>query len=156
MRRLVTFLLAASMLVLPSAALAQSAGDEQYADPFGQVEEPNGSQEEPAQAPEATPEAAPAPAPAPAEPTASGEEAVVSQQADSPTLPVTGLPAGLLAGTGALLLAAGTTLRRRASLRWRPSRSTRAPRFDARSAVSSAGHASYRACCRSCARAATP
>jgi hypothetical protein len=112
MRRLVTLLLAASMLVLPSAALAQNAGDEQYADPFGQVDEPKNSQE-PAQAPEATPEAAPAPAPA--EPTASGEEAVVSQQADSPTLPVTGLPAGLLAGTGALLLAAGTTLRRRAS-----------------------------------------
>jgi hypothetical protein len=113
MRRLVTLLLAASMLVLPSAALAQSAGDEQYADPFGQVEEPNRSQGEPTQAPEPTQEAAPAPAPA--EPTASGEEAVVSQQADSPTLPVTGLPAGLLAGTGALLLAAGTTLRRRAS-----------------------------------------
>ena len=42
MRRLVTLLIAASMLALPCAALAQSAGDEQYADPFGQVEEPNG------------------------------------------------------------------------------------------------------------------
>ena len=39
----------------------------------------------------------------------------VVQQTDSPTLPATGLPVGLLAGTGALLLAAGTTLRRRVS-----------------------------------------
>jgi hypothetical protein len=109
MRRLVTLLLAAFLLAVPSAALAQSAGDEQYADPFGEVEEPSESQGEPTQAPE------PAPAPAPVEPTASGEQAVVSQQADAPTLPATGLPAGLLAGTGALLLAGGTTLRRRAS-----------------------------------------
>jgi hypothetical protein len=36
------------MLLVPSAAMAQSAGDEQYADPFGEVEEPSGSQEEPA------------------------------------------------------------------------------------------------------------
>ena len=121
MRRLVTLLLAASMLVLPSAALAQSAGDEQYADPFGPVEEPNRSQGEPTQAPEATQEPAPAqtpaPAPAPAQggDTGAAAETQVAQQTDAPTLPATGLPVGLLAGTGALLLAAGTTLRRRTS-----------------------------------------
>ena len=109
MRRLVTLLAALFLLALPPAALAQSAGDEQYADPFGEVEEPQG---DPAPAPE------PEPAPAPAEPAASGEEAVVAQETegtDAPTLPATGLPAGLVAGAGALLLAGGTTLRRRVS-----------------------------------------
>jgi hypothetical protein len=105
MRRSVPLLLTLLALALPSAALAQSAGDEQYADPFGQVEEPTGSQGEPAPEPE--------PAPAPAETTVAGEEAVASQQADAPTLPATGLPAHLLAGTGSLLFAAGAALRRR-------------------------------------------
>jgi hypothetical protein len=111
MRRLVTVILAASMLVLPSAALAQSAGDEQYADPFGQTGDQGGSGDEQAQAPE------PEPAPAPTEPAAPAEEAVASQEtaAPAPTLPATGLPAALLAGSGALLLAGGTTLRRLAS-----------------------------------------
>ena len=107
MHRPVALLLAALVLLVPSAAMAQSAGDEQYADPFGEVEEPSGSQEEPA---------APAePAPASAETGVPAEEAVASQQADGPTLPATGLPAGLMAGAGALLFAAGGALRRRAS-----------------------------------------
>jgi hypothetical protein len=111
MRRLVTLFLAAFLLALPSAALAQSAGDEQYADPFGQVKQPNSGQGQQAQTP-----AEPAPAaPAPATPAASSDQAVASQETAAPTLPATGLPAGLLAGTGALLLAAGTTLRRRVS-----------------------------------------
>jgi hypothetical protein len=108
MRRLVTLILAALMLALPAAALAQSAGDEQYADPFGPTEEPNGSQGQQAQAPEQ--EAAPAPAPA--EPAAPAEEVTASQETAAPTLPATGLPAGVLAAGGALLLAGGTTLRR--------------------------------------------
>jgi hypothetical protein len=111
MRRLVTVILAALMLVLPSSALAQSAGDEQYADPFGQTEDQGGSDDQQVQAPE--PE--PAPVPAPAEPAAPAEEAVASQETAEPTLPATGLPAALLAGSGALLLAGGTTLRRLAS-----------------------------------------
>ena len=111
MRRLVTVIIAASMLVLPSAALAQNAGDEQYADPFGQTGDQGGSDGQEAQAPE------PEPAPTPAEPAAPAEEAVASQEtaAPAPTLPATGLPAALLAGSGALLLAGGTTLRRLAS-----------------------------------------
>ena len=109
MRRLVTLILAAFMLALPAAALAQSAGDEQYADPFGPTEEPSGgSQDQQAQAPEQ--EAAPAPAPT--EPAAPAEEVTASQETAAPTLPVTGLPAGVLAAGGALLLAGGTTLRR--------------------------------------------
>jgi hypothetical protein len=106
MRRLVTLLLAAFLLALPSGALAQSAGDEQYADPFEQPkEQPSGSQEEPA----------PEPAPAESGETAGATQTQVVQQTDSPTLPATGLPVALLAGAGGLLLVAGTTLRRQVS-----------------------------------------
>jgi hypothetical protein len=109
MRRLLTVLAALCLLSMPSAALAQSAGDEQYSDPFGGTEEPSGSQDQPADAPAAEP------APAePAAPTTSGGEATASQQS-GPTLPTTGLPAAALAGAGALLLAGGTGLRRRVS-----------------------------------------
>jgi hypothetical protein len=107
MRRIVALLLAVSLLALPAAAMAQSAGDEQYSDPFGQTDQPNGSQDEPA--PE--PDAAPTPA-APAAPAAPAEQAVTSQQAAAPTLPATGLPALLLASAGAMLLASGAALRR--------------------------------------------
>ena len=107
MRRTVPLLLAALALALPSAALAQSAGDEQYTDPFGEVEQPNGNQQ--AQAPDDT-------APAPAEPaqTAPAEESVAAQDTASPTLPRTGpgLPAWYIAINGAVLLLAGTALRR--------------------------------------------
>jgi LPXTG-motif cell wall-anchored protein len=106
MRRLVAVFLAVSMLALPSAAAAQSAGDEQYADPFGQTEQPNGSQDQPAPEPQ--------PAPVPATPAAPAEQAVASQQTAAPTLPATGMPAHLLASMGALLLASGALLRRRA------------------------------------------
>ena len=77
------------MLALPSAALAQSAGDEQYADPFGQTEQPDGSQGQPAPEPQ--------PAPAPATPAAPAEQAVAAQQTAAPTLPghrPAGAPAG--------------------------------------------------------------
>ena len=105
MRRALSLLLAAFVLALPPAALAQSAGDEQYADPFGQTQ--SGSQGEPAQTTQ--------PVPTQAQTDELGSSEPVIQQTDAPTLPATGLPVGLLAGTGALLLLAGTTLRRRTS-----------------------------------------
>jgi hypothetical protein len=108
MRRLVTLVIAASLLALPCAALAQSAGDEQYADPFGQVQDPNSGQGQQSQAPAQS-------APAPATQTTGADQSVASQETAGPTLPRTGLPAVLLAGTGALLLGAGTSLRRRVS-----------------------------------------
>jgi hypothetical protein len=111
MRRLLTVLAALSVLALPPAALAQSAGDEQYADPFGQVEEPSGSQGQPAE----TPEAAPAPAQTVTQTDELGTSEPEIVPAAAPTLPATGFPAGLVAGAGALLLASGTTLRRRFS-----------------------------------------
>src|SRR5687768_4051371 len=98
MRRPVALLLAAFMLLVPPAAMAQSAGDEQYADPFGEVEEPSGAQEEP------TAPAEPAPDTAPAETGVPAEEAVASQETAAPTLPATGLPVGVMAGAGAALL----------------------------------------------------
>jgi hypothetical protein len=110
MRRPVTLLIAAFMLALPSGALAQSAGDEQYADPFEQPpQEPSGPQDEPAPPPE------PAPAPAESGQTAAATQTEVAQPTDSQTLPATGLPAALLAGAGGLLLSGGTMLRRRVS-----------------------------------------
>jgi hypothetical protein len=115
MRRLVTLLIAAFVLALPSHALAQSAGDEQYADPFGQVEEPNGGQGQQGQAPD---QSAPAPAaPAQTAPTTGADQAVASQETAAPTLPRTGpgLPAWYLAINGAVLLLAGTAVRRRFS-----------------------------------------
>ena len=106
MRRLVALFLAVSMLALPSAAAAQSAGDEQYADPFGQTEQPNGV------AGAAGPRAA-AGARSRRRRAAPAEQAVASQQTAAPTLPATGMPAHLLASMGALLLASGALLRRR-------------------------------------------
>ena len=109
MRRLAILLAGLCLLALPSAALAQSAGDEQYSDPFGEVDQPNGSQDEPAETP-----AAEAPAAEGAAPATSGGEATASQET-GPTLPRTGLPAGLVAAGGALLVAGGGGLRRRVS-----------------------------------------
>ena len=101
----------ACALAAPSAALAQGAGDEQYQDPFGD------EQTEPAPTATATPapaQSAPsAPAPAPA-PSASAAQAP-TQAAPAEQLPRTGADAGWLGFAGAVLLAAGLALRRRAN-----------------------------------------
>ncbi len=110
-------LLAALLLALtvPTAALGQGAGDDQYTDPFGSGQ--NDSGDEPAQDPD-TPtssddQAAPAPAPAPA-PSPSSASAAPSQESaggGQGQLPYTGVDAGLLALSGGLLLAGGVALR---------------------------------------------
>ena len=106
MRRAAALFLALFLLALPAVATAQNAGDEQYADPFGEVEQPNGSQDE--QPTGTQDEAAPAPEPAaPAQ-----EQAAATQDVAEPTLPRSGAPTHLLAGAGALLLAAGAAVRR--------------------------------------------
>jgi hypothetical protein len=104
-------LLAVALIVclgLPAAALAQSAGDEQYTDPFqdqpsNQGNQANQNSGTPAQDPQPT-EAAPAQDPQP-----SGTTATSAQ-----TLPRTGLPVLWLALSGAALLGAGIGLRRTA------------------------------------------
>jgi LPXTG-motif cell wall-anchored protein len=89
---------------LPSSALAQTAGDEQYQDPFG------GEAESPPP-PEPTP-AAPAPVPdAPAAAPPATAAATPAPAAAPAQLPYTGADAGVVALAGGLLLAGGVTLR---------------------------------------------
>jgi hypothetical protein len=105
-------LLAALLLALtvPTAALGQGAGDDQYSDPFGSGQ--NDSGDEPAQDPDTPtssddePSAAPAPAPS-----ASAAPSQESSGGGQGQLPYTGGDAGLLALSGALLLAGGVALR---------------------------------------------
>jgi hypothetical protein len=119
-RALAAVLTVTALLAVPGAAMAQSAGDEQYVDPFqGGEEQPSQAPEEPqAPPPEAPPPEAPAQPtePAPAAPAApSGEEAgvtVAPTQTASPALPRTGLPVALLLPAGYALLLAGVALRR--------------------------------------------
>ncbi|HEX6653096.1 MAG TPA: hypothetical protein VF072_10165 [Thermoleophilaceae bacterium] len=108
MRRTAPLLLAVLALALPSAALAQSAGDDQYADPFGQVNDGGGQGQQGDQPTDSAP--APAQSAAPATPA----EATASQETAAPTLPRTGpgMPAWYIAINGAVLLLAGTALRR--------------------------------------------
>ena len=95
-------------LAVPSAALAQGAGDEQYQDPFGDEQ----SQSEPT--PTATPAPAqPAPAqPAPAQPAPAQPAPAPAQASQAEQLPRTGVGAGWIALAGIVLLAAGIALRR--------------------------------------------
>jgi hypothetical protein len=96
-------------LASPASAVAQSAGDEQYEDPFApETEQP---------APEATPAPAPAPVagaessaavPAPALAADPAPTATAAQQ-----LPYTGADAGIVLAGGVVLLAGGVALRLR-------------------------------------------
>jgi hypothetical protein len=100
----------AVLAIAPATALAQGAGDDQYSDPFGSEQgdpTPTATPRAPAPAPTAT--AAPAQAtPAPSQP---GPAATPAPS--GPQLPYTGADDWLIAGTGALLLGAGLTLRAR-------------------------------------------
>ena len=115
MRRIAACVAALALLALPATALAQSAGDEQYADPFGKVEDGDqggggggGGDTSEAPAPDTS---TPAPA-APAE-TSGGLTGSAVTDAGAAQLPRTGLPVLLLAGAGALLALSGAALRRR-------------------------------------------
>ena len=100
-------------LALPGAALAQSAGDDQYRDPFGeegqQQDQGGGDQTAPNTSGQSAP--APTPAPAPA-PTTTGAERAATVAGD--TLPRTGLGAGIVAALGVVMLLGGFALRRAA------------------------------------------
>ena len=107
-RRLIAALAALALLAVPAAALAQSAGDEQYTDPFGDVNPP--AQDD------GTANGSPAPptdqtVQAPASGSASAADA---DQGTGVSLPHTGFPALLSALLGALLLGSGISVRRRA------------------------------------------
>jgi 3-oxoacyl-ACP reductase-like protein len=92
------------VLLLAPAALAQSAGDDQYSDPFGEQQQESTPTPEPAQ-PAQAPAAPPAPAPVPAAPAAAAAPAQAAQ------LPRTGWDAAVPATLGLILLAAGVALR---------------------------------------------
>jgi hypothetical protein len=98
--------LAVAFALVPAAAFAQGAGDDQYEDPFGDEAEQEQATPAPTpQAPAATP--APAqPAPTSAPPSSTPEPAE--------TLPYTGIDGWPVAIAGALLLGTGITLRVRA------------------------------------------
>jgi hypothetical protein len=109
-RRSLAVLTASFVLTTPAVALAQSAGDDQYQDPFGGG---SGSSATPTPTPTAPSSPPPAtPAPSTAAPSATTAESAAS--AGSPSqLPYTGAPveAAVLAVAGALLAAGGITLR---------------------------------------------
>jgi hypothetical protein len=112
-------LVCAVLLALPASALAQSAGDNQYQDPFsGQA--PSSSQ--PKQAPSgggggnAGATAGTTAQAAPADPSATASQ---SQQSPGATLPRTGFNATLPLAYGLVLLLSGVALRRGARPRIR-------------------------------------
>jgi LPXTG-motif cell wall-anchored protein len=108
MRRRLAALTAALLLALPTAAIAQNAGDEQYSDPFGGTEQPddNGGGSNGSDTP-STPSAPPA------EPAVQDTAPADTSEDSGSALPQTGFPAALAAGLGVLLLAFGASARRR-------------------------------------------
>jgi LPXTG-motif cell wall-anchored protein len=107
-RRRLAALVAAGLLAAPATALGQSAGDDQYEDPFaGEQQSQGGESEEPSAAP--TPE--------PAAPGAEPELQPVPESgpapASQPQLPRTGADTGAILIAGAILLAGGVALRLR-------------------------------------------
>jgi hypothetical protein len=93
------------LALLPAAAAAQSAGDEQYSDPFAN------------QSPASTPTATPAPAtgaqPAQATPAPAAAPAASNAPAQAAQLPRTGWAAGVPGVLGLVLMSAGVALRAR-------------------------------------------
>lgn len=108
-------------LAVPTAALAQSAGDEQYSDPFqedqpsdqGQGQGDQANQNSGDQANQDSGTQAQDPQPTETAP-AQGSQPADTTATDAQTLPRTGLPALWLALSGAALLGAGIGLRRTA------------------------------------------
>lgn len=97
-------------LSLPSAALADSAGDNQYQDPFSNVpSQPKKKTTSTTPAPTSTP--APSTTPA-ATPTPTATTATPSGTSSTNQLPRTGFPLWPAAAVGAALVAAGVGLRR--------------------------------------------
>jgi LPXTG-motif cell wall-anchored protein len=93
------------LALVPAAASAQSAGDEQYEDPFGDEQPQSQATPAPTQAPAAAPAQAPT-TPAPTAPTQSATTPSAQGQ-----LPRTGGDAWLPALLGLVLLSAGVALR---------------------------------------------
>ncbi len=108
-RAIAALLFVAALLAAPAASLAQSAGDEQYVDPF------QGGEEQPQQTPQPAQPDTPEPAPAapPSGQVEGGEATAQPAQTDAPTLPRTGFPVLVIGSAGYALMLAGVALRRR-------------------------------------------
>jgi LPXTG-motif cell wall-anchored protein len=102
--RLVALLVALMLLVVPALALADSAGDNQYSDPFGGSTAPAQTAPQPTTAPAA---------PAPAQTSAPASSSSPSTHPATSQLPRTGLDLRVVASAGLLLLGGGLLLRRR-------------------------------------------
>ena len=108
-RRAIAALAATLALSAPGAALAQSAGDDQYRDPFA---EENGGQQGGSNGGDTGGGSTPAPAPAPAPAPPAGTSAADPTATTADTLPRTGAGAGWMTAAGLVLIAAGAGLRR--------------------------------------------
>jgi LPXTG-motif cell wall-anchored protein len=101
------------VLALPAAAVADSAGDNQYQDPFGNSPQQTQPKKKSPQPVSGNSQTSSPSTPAAAQPTAQAPQAASAQPAAaSGQLPHTGVDARLLAAVGAALLAAGLALRR--------------------------------------------
>jgi len=89
------------LALLPAAAAAQSAGDEQYSDPFA------------GQSPSSTPAPTPAPATGAQPAQATAAPAASNAPAQAAQLPRTGWDAGVPGLLGLVLMSAGVALRAR-------------------------------------------
>jgi hypothetical protein len=101
----------AACLALPAGALAQSAGDDQYTDPFGGGDEPAQQEAPTGDQPAGSAPDASEPAPG-GNGTAEAAPTAEAAQDTSPTLPRTGAPVVLFAAAGYALLLAGIAIRR--------------------------------------------
>ena len=111
-RRLTAALASALLLAAPAPVLAQSAGDDQYQDPFGSEDVPAGTEEQG----ELTDEAPGLGNTPPSDPGDGGGERETETSdttAGGTQLPATGTEATLMAMLGAGLLLTGTGLRLR-------------------------------------------
>ena len=114
-RRLAAPLAALIIAATPATAIAQNAGDEQYADPFGNSSQSGGGGGSSGSA--GTTGSGVAGAQAQATPSGTAATGTASTQAtgSSGQLPRTGLDVGIVAAVGAALLVGGLALRRRSA-----------------------------------------
>jgi LPXTG-motif cell wall-anchored protein len=110
LKRASALMVAAALAAAPATAFADGAGDQQYQDPLTAPSTPKKAKKKQAIAPVAATPTTTTPAAATAPAAATGTTAAAPAAAQ---LPRTGAPAGLIALLGALMLAAGLTLRRR-------------------------------------------
>ncbi|HEX6714047.1 MAG TPA: hypothetical protein VF066_11695 [Thermoleophilaceae bacterium] len=113
-RALTSMLVVLLLAVVPAAAFADGAGDEQYQDPLAAPTAPKKPKKQTTTAPASTaPAATSAPAATTAPSSANASQTTSAPSASAQELPRTGLPAGLIGLAGAALIGSGAALRRR-------------------------------------------